>query len=1451
MNVDFKTIDMNDKPVLVLQTPSGKVIQTLGYAHSLNCSFKFNETSQIEFEIPAYVEGVATPNYDKVVGEMLVDVVGWGVFVLQNPKVSNDGIKEIKTCTAYSREYELSHKQLFLEEGTYNFWNPASPEGTILWHIIQVCPGWKVGSVSPELVGKYRTFDTQQDNAYNIMMNGLQKPYKCVFYFDTYKRTINALDASVDLVTSPIYLSLENLVKKIDIEEKSENLVTVLDVNGADGVDIRMVNPTASNKIYNLDYFMNDTHFDQDVIDAWENWKNRYEERRTEYFSLSVRYAMKTSEILAKNAKKTDEEGELTKIESEQSVNIQASMNGDDTGHIALVLEELKKSATEQKEKIKATTDEIEVLEYEKDVLYAQLQSIKDEMSFDNFFTDDQLNQLYPYFIENALTEASFAITDTLAFTDTSMTLTNKTANITISDCNLMKIKPRDYPGGAQIDEQIYSFEKGMLLLTYSSTENDVFARYEMTCEIDRGTLEKSGTKFVMTAKLGSGAITNMSTLNPVNFTGGTFTIVGTNLSTVDDCMPDENVHNVLYQGKSIICSVTEADMYMTNETTMMEQYAVSWALYDYAQEELRKIAYPTYTFRLDTSNFLAMDDFIAFTRELRLGRRSYINTGDKVLKPILVGVDMSFDDLTDFSLTFSDTYHGSDNAFNLVDLLEQSVSMGHKLDASKFSYNDYINSGAKTAVHDFITGALDASKNAVVNGADQEIKLDESGLHLRKMGANGDYDDEQIWMINNNIVFTSDGWESAKMAFGHFYDENTGLDNWGLVAPSIVGTLLAGENLVIEAPKPSVDGGPSGRSLFRVDGNGASLYNSRIEIINPLNPTSDGTARFGNIMIDPEIGLGLGVYEGSYTSSTSDGDTVEGITQVNAKGVRKWNADVTKNGVTEEGRAKFWVDMDGNLHFKGKLEGADGTFSGKLRVGDPDGEKTGTPKGVYLDSEGNLAIGGIYSPEDELNREPKANFFVDNMGHMFAKSGNIEGDMYVNNLYFKDPAVDGWSSVLDDHKKIKSQYIDLGNIILDGKTGNVKILGNIDLGEASAINFGTFQPGIEYEYSEDGTDGSWHTERSETDVYVRTVVVTDSIDEDGDPVKVRTPSGDVQVLSQELPKYIKATHIDMTQVSSPSFLGNNMYSTSFNVVDHFLTGSDGHTTYGNIIGAIGQINGSTGYHETTTGVGIGRDSNHYVICTDAGVRMQCGIYNPDDENYGTSLYATIDRCAISANKYATIDVTRIPHARGYSASMYCSNGYDGAGSVFVKAGIGESGTVNITSYKDANYKTGIFFNGRKISITSDYPNYGWVDMYTGHGIYMSVGTGVYMTVRSSGGSDHTFNFTSSGMYETSDENLKENISYEINGDLVDELRPAKFNYKGNRDISFGFIAQDVEVVIPDVVDNIQNEKNGESHLGLNYLEFIPFLTAKIQKQTKQIRDLEERITELEKRGGE
>lgn len=259
MLVDFSKLKIKERPSLILRNLAGKPLQTLGYAFNISGKFRYNETSELTFSIPAYANGKPTPHYEDIIGMRVVELAGIGQFILRNPKEVNTGIKRVKNCSAYSLEYETTFKKITLQKDVYDFWNPVLPENTILGIVMSLIPRWKLGTVDATLIGQYRTYEQESNNVFNFVKSTVQKAVGCIFEFDTLNRVVNVRDVNSKVSISPIYLSTNNLLKQIQVEEDTENIFTCFDVNGADGVDIMDVNPTGTNKLYNLDYFMNET----------------------------------------------------------------------------------------------------------------------------------------------------------------------------------------------------------------------------------------------------------------------------------------------------------------------------------------------------------------------------------------------------------------------------------------------------------------------------------------------------------------------------------------------------------------------------------------------------------------------------------------------------------------------------------------------------------------------------------------------------------------------------------------------------------------------------------------------------------------------------------------------------------------------------------------------------------------------------------------------------------------------------------------------------------------------------------------------------------------------------------------------------------------------------------------------------------------------------------------
>ena len=924
MVVDFSKVDVREKPILILKNATDTPIGVLGAASAVAADIKYNEVSTLEFNFPAYVDGEKSDKYDSVVGMKIVDLQNIGQFVLMNPKEIGDGIKQYKACKGYSLEYEFTFKKITLQNGTYEFWNPSAPDSSVLGMILSLMPSWSIGSISNSLVGKYRTFEVSDTNLYDFIKNTLQKSYNCIFDFDTYNRKINVRDVSSAVATKPIYISFENLAKEIEVEEDTESIVTRLDVNGAEGVDIRDVNPTGNNKIINLDYYMTIDNFSQSIINKYNNWKTVYKNNQLPYYNLSIEYSMQTVRKATESAAMTELQGELTSLENQQAVIIRAiaqNLENQDA------LDAINAQITAKQAEITAKQAEIDGITATLQATLAEMAEINETTDFQSYFTANEYKQIDRYIKDDSVSESSFVVQYAQSYSDDfGCDLAGKT--IVVEDTTVTST--------SSTSKTIYSLKGGTLTIDGVVSANIISSILE----------HNSDNTFVMSFYLSKG------TVGESDFETACLSITGS-------C-------TVTSTATSLSVALTSAYMYLTLNTSEYAKRAVAWDLYEYGNGILEKISQPSYKFSITSANFIYLEDFEEFKTTIRHGEKLYVGISeDKTLAPIAIGMKIDYDNPANLSLEFSDTYLSGDSAFQLADLLEQSISMGKSVDLSKYTYSAFVDSGASTRVKDFMNSALDVAKNAILSSKDQAISWDEAGIRLRKWAdeARTRYEPKQVWMNNNSILMTSDNWSTAEIAIGNFYDDNLG-DCWGIVAPNIVGTLLAGSNLVIESEKES-----GGVAVFKVDADGCVLHNSDFSI------TSDATNT--HILLDPEHGIIVGAYP-----------------------------LIDDEGNIDEEKYKFWVDGEGNLFFKGTLKATTGEFTGKVtaKEGYIGGEEGWTIASTYIyNGKPSYTSGneGIYIGTDGIALGDAENYVkLGKNGTLAANNANITGTVTANLLY-------------------------------------------------------------------------------------------------------------------------------------------------------------------------------------------------------------------------------------------------------------------------------------------------------------------------------------------------------------------------------------------------------------------------------------------------------------------
>lgn len=101
-----------------------------------------------------------------------------------------------------------------------------------------------------------------------------------------------------------------------------------------------------------------------------------------------------------------------------------------------------------------------------------------------------------------------------------------------------------------------------------------------------------------------------------------------------------------------------------------------------------------------------------------------------------------------------------------------------------------------------------------------------------------------------------------------------------------------------------------------------------------------------------------------------------------------------------------------------------------------------------------------------------------------------------------------------------------------------------------------------------------------------------------------------------------------------------------------------------------------------------------------------------------------------------------------------------------------------------------------------------------------------------------------------SDERLKQNIvELQSSQEIINKLRPVSYFWNktgkkkgGNAQLQYGLVAQEVEKVLPNIVNT-----DNEGYKSVNYNELIPLLLQTVQEQSKKIEELQKELQHLKK----
>lgn len=662
MNQDFNNFSQFEPPVLILCTPNRDELYTLPLAYSIKNTLRYNALSELTFSYPKSKDGNVTTDsaYDYIQGKMVVYIPNNGYYIIQSCPEDNNGAVLIKNVTCYSLESEFLNFRVVGIKGTYDFLS-------LLIKIVSYKPTWNIGDVDEELYNLYRTFDETNTTGYNFMMVDMEKAFGCIFEFNTLTREVSAVLNTISPSSqSDIYLSFDNLIKKVEYKEISEEICTSMYCYGGNNLDIRDVNPLGTNNIYNFDYFKTTQWMSQELIDALDAWETKRDGYLTTFGDNMVTYNSLDIQKINYTSERTDLIGKLKSV----IVTKEARLELDPTASTT----DLDTQIEDYQYSIKSLEVSIQSVQNNMNTINSELREIVHDLyftskiSYNNIRIDffnilRSIEIIYSTF-EDTYNENSdypgFSIGLLTSLKPTILTAGEQAIEMATSLYSTFSATFPTYPP----DETSYIIpitEDINSLIDYLETMNSSFQSLIPVTNINT-------TLYDIISKL-------HSYLNIISYSG--------NMTEDQYIELSPYIYENTYTNENIVAPTTEN--ILGDNISIPDQIRIqSRALYDQSVNVLDKVSEPRYEFSGDFSNFVTVDDFSDFTSDLELGEIITVQKDDgTVIYAVLLELGISYDNPNDFSMIFSNRFRLATPGFIYTDVLGDATILGNSSSAS------------------------------------------------------------------------------------------------------------------------------------------------------------------------------------------------------------------------------------------------------------------------------------------------------------------------------------------------------------------------------------------------------------------------------------------------------------------------------------------------------------------------------------------------------------------------------------------------------------------------------------------------------------------------------------------------------------------------------------------------------------------------------------------------
>jgi len=844
-------------------------------------TLRFNDLSELTFEVPSHATNakgrkVKYTHYARVETQRLILVESVGFFKIMEVSEVEDGLDSYKSITAKSLQVRLNDRGFFMEERVYKFFDPANPYDKgfcgsdveevpsvvgqlhqqlgieIDPRVVQGLPplpntvydDWTIHYINPV----FRFIENKEDNivrsftesrtlfGYDFIINISSEIFEAIFVFDFLRQSIAIKTVEEVTERTNIYLDYNNVVSELQTTERADEIVTILNCSGTD-LDIRSVNPTGTNYIANFSHFM------ADETEEHPKWMSRELSNKIRQWEKEVQDATpKWIELVTNLRNLYHKQTELKKEKQFVDLKLFDLRNAIDRFHLAEEGHLLGLTDLESLQNSRAIFTAEEVLVGRQSL---DNQSIFYSQEFDRFKTHTAW-RIQPQFEQYENKEFRWAGRFNFLHGDTADSRTD-----TFNANWLFPFNDATHP----IEGNFLYFQDELAAQENSDSYCQLIGEI-IAIKVDDDP-ENIITEYQVTGFRRFTVFSNAPRWEQI-YTAESYRLeqeIEDNKQAIETIVDRMNeISNRLNLQKFF-------DLDRLNERKLLRELRDYWieadfesdglvVYYNTPQEEiidlalklleegrkhLERVSWPRFTISIDAINFTKIHAFKAFASDLSIGKVITIHKqGDIHYYPALTSLSFNLDDVSDFSLEFSNALKPNSQEFMFMDLVSEGSNSARKVSANWQNLTRF--SRRENSIDELINQPLNRTLR-LAQGAmnNQQFVIDDTGILGRRFSddSQSSFGPEQVRIINNVMIFTDDSWQTAKTALGRIaftHPIHGPMQAYGILAESIVGSLIIGNTLHIANDNNTVSinengitikNAATGDTVFNADSNG------------------------------------------------------------------------------------------------------------------------------------------------------------------------------------------------------------------------------------------------------------------------------------------------------------------------------------------------------------------------------------------------------------------------------------------------------------------------------------------------------------------------------------------------------------------------------------------------------------------------------------------------------